>query len=105
MAQCRSRIITIGRFSARGRFGNEANGQRVLTQERRTETVLPKPTPMNPKILSSSPVRLAFASVAVLATCISSTMAQDPLAGFVNKGLVGMGRVPANSFDRVRGNR
>lgn len=41
----------------------------------------------------------------MLATCISSTLAQDPFPGFANKGLVGMGRVPANSFDRVRGNR
>src|SRR4029434_8425226 len=57
------------------------------------------------KILSSSPVRVALASVAVLANCISSTLAQDPVAGFANQGLVGMGRVPANSFDRVRPHR
>jgi hypothetical protein len=60
---------------------------------------------MNSKILSSSPVRFALASVAVFASCISSTMAQDPFAEFANQGLVGVGRVPANSFDRVRPHR
>jgi hypothetical protein len=36
-----------------------------------------------------------------LTTCFSSVHADDPFAGFINHGLVGVGRVPANSFDRV----
>src|SRR5262245_29741636 len=62
-------------------------------------------TPMKSNIRPSSFVGFALASVAALVNCVSSTLAQDPFTGFANKGLVGVGRVPANSFDRVRGHR
>jgi 2',3'-cyclic-nucleotide 2'-phosphodiesterase (5'-nucleotidase family) len=39
---------------------------------------------------------LTFAALAA-----ASALAQDPFAGFVNKGLVGVGRIPAATFDRA----
>ena len=40
-------------------------------------------------------------SLTIAALAAATALAQDPFAGFVNKGLVGVGRIPASTFDRA----
>jgi 2',3'-cyclic-nucleotide 2'-phosphodiesterase (5'-nucleotidase family) len=40
-------------------------------------------------------------SLTLAALTAAAALAQDPFAGFVNKGLVGVGRIPANTFDQA----
>jgi hypothetical protein len=53
-------------------------------------------------VKTALPILLTITSCCVLGLFTTTTApAQDPFAGFENHGLVGVGRVPANSFDRV----